>query len=518
MPTAEELSRFNSWLKDNGATFEDLSFSNSTAGDHSGLGVFNTGTLLTDNAIAKIPPSLLLSQSVVESMAIKGACESSRRLAKCLQGFQLKSEKTKPSRRILVAFLICVLTESRRGIEVCSNHPGSGKLSYCPNAWSPYIGILPKFDELHTPILWPADSPARQMLEATELRDAVEQKLESLNQEYNEMKAYLSELSPDVSMQDWMWADAIFWSRVLSFHSAIQHSAPNDETEGDDHHLIPLVDFCNHSFEPTIHWNYCRGVSAFPIKLELLNPGSIVNPLTELFISYGSKSNSELLFIHGFVIDKNPNNVITIPTPFVEFGFTDAEDNITPEAMNGIAGKRRLLKLLQVAPRVKIKPTMAPTPSAEGSKNDVTNALMDDDSLISMCIAVMTEDDGFSVASEQFTLHNDALPEGRKEFLNYIKSTREFPIIQLRIFTILLDILGSRLAHNMSILESGPHIDSASSQQDQVAMRIAQDYLSGECQILAPTCQRLEELQGAWVQLDSVQRYLQSMQEIASDA
>lgn len=52
------------------------------------------------------------------------------------------------------------------------------------------------------------------------------------------------------------------------------------------------------------------------VKVQLqLHTGASVSKGSELFISYGDKSNEELLLLHGFVIDHNPSDYLMLHCP-----------------------------------------------------------------------------------------------------------------------------------------------------------------------------------------------------------
>jgi hypothetical protein len=136
-----------------------------------------------------------------------------------------------------------------------------------------------------------------------------------------------SELS--VNLDDWMWADAIFWSRCLQM--------PFDEVC-----LIPLIDLANHSLNPSATW-------------EIVNDEIILKPLhkdwfhgKEVSISYGDKSNDELLFHYGFTLVDNPHDKLSVPWTL----FGDVDDVATQviqawiETVDGNARFARLGKHL----------------------------------------------------------------------------------------------------------------------------------------------------------------------------
>jgi hypothetical protein len=156
------------------------------------------------------------------------------------------------------------------------------------NDWLHYIRALPtRFD---TPVFW--NDVERAWLAGTPLMSALDAKASKLEREWRFLhEHFFARLNLDISLEDWKWADAAFWSRVLSFKSC---AAADD---GADLHMMPLIDFCNHSVDPSVRWEPLQdgGVALKAFSWTVLSPG------LELCISYGDKSNSELLFVHGCI-------------------------------------------------------------------------------------------------------------------------------------------------------------------------------------------------------------------------
>jgi hypothetical protein len=114
------------------------------------------------------------------------------------------------------------------------------------------------------------------------------------------MKDHFTPLSNvEVTFDDWLWADGIVWSRAISIRSASSCVVPFDL------HLVPIVDFCNHSNKPNVRWEVeDDGPASYDILLSTYDQVSL-SPQTPLHLSYGSKSNTDLLFSHGFVLPDN---------------------------------------------------------------------------------------------------------------------------------------------------------------------------------------------------------------------
>ncbi|KAG0597800.1 hypothetical protein M758_12G021100 [Ceratodon purpureus] len=84
--------------------------------------------------------------------------------------------------------------------------------------------------------------------------------------------------------------------------------------------LVPGIDFCNHDRMALALWEVDGpkgSETGVPNSMYLvsLRPEPGVPYGEEIFISYGSKSNEELLFLYGFVLEDNPDDYLMIYIP-----------------------------------------------------------------------------------------------------------------------------------------------------------------------------------------------------------
>jgi hypothetical protein len=118
----------------------------------------------------------------------------------------------------------------------------------------------------------------------------------------------LSYTCPKTVFDDFVWADAMYWSRVLE-------CAWDSEGKGESA-WIPLLDTCNHSFQPTSRWDVdCEQDTVQLVPTDHFSRMIADAPCNEpldLTINYGFKPNSELLFSYGFLERDNPYDTVTI--------------------------------------------------------------------------------------------------------------------------------------------------------------------------------------------------------------
>lgn len=112
-----------------------------------------------------------------------------------------------------------------------------------------------------------------------------------------------------VSAEEFLWAYACFWSRALSLPLGDDPMRPGVEA------IVPGIDFANHSSSrPNARWATTRVDGETVVEL-LCEPGNVPAPGREVLISYGDKSNEELLFVHGFAERDNPHDALVLRSP-----------------------------------------------------------------------------------------------------------------------------------------------------------------------------------------------------------
>ncbi|XP_063944538.1 uncharacterized protein LOC108207896 isoform X2 [Daucus carota subsp. sativus] len=237
------------------------------------------------------------------------------------------------------------------------------------STWKPYLDVLPT--TFGNPLWFNEDEllelRGTTLYRATELQ---KKKLQSIYIDKVEtLVKRLLDLDGDsesqVSFEDFLWANSIFWTRALSIPlprsyvfpenhepqdstllgngsslndeelasknsgkslelkgvkiqaAAITSSPVQEETvwvEG----LVPAIDFCNHDIKASATWEVDGTglTTGVPLSMYLLSvvQGS-QSTEKEISISYGDKGNEELLYLYGFVVDNNPDDYLMVHYP-----------------------------------------------------------------------------------------------------------------------------------------------------------------------------------------------------------
>ncbi|CAG8522339.1 5065_t:CDS:2 [Diversispora eburnea] len=383
-----------------------------------GLGFITNREVDRDNSIVVfIPSKLLLNATQVR----KYAKEKAPKLEETFQA--LHNNGRMLNERLI---LMCFLLHERIG----SNDS--------PSLWKAYVDILPR--TLHTPLFY--DYTLRACLNGTSLEAAIDAKIKKLQREYNTLRPYFNRWSTQginnnfndghdvITFEHYRWADGVFWSRILSFGSRFEDISTESNllnSNIDDYHLVPYLDFANHSLTPCSRWELT--IEGEGIELILTKPDTPeqISPGTEICISYGDKPNSELLFVHGFTLSDNPWSAISFPVPFFD------DDELVKIKMNFMQFHG-------------IKHLVSVTRKKGGAE-------LTQDSTRAMWISVLTEDDGlkFTQSSDSENcvelIIGDKVISTLEDLDNVINGLDFYPIIEWRVVDSVLDNVENLLSY-----------------------------------------------------------------------
>lgn len=277
----------NSWLANAGAKLNSVQIKHVPENQSSGLGLVargQPGGLLRwlqvwrwgkEETLAEFPLSNAITASTVASDPDVGELYS-----KWLDLGILNE------RQVVVMFL---LTERAKGSS---------------SEWAPYIQSLPPSHDI--PLYF--SKGALDELKGTSLANAAETQRKEVDEEWRTMAPLAADAlnqggagALQLSQQDFQWARATYWSRALALGKG------SNPPEG----LVPGLDFANHA--PLGHgkarWEVDRTNNS--VKLVGVPPKSN----SEITISYGDKSNEELMFMYGFALRDNPDDKLMVPPP-----------------------------------------------------------------------------------------------------------------------------------------------------------------------------------------------------------
>ncbi|XP_030533635.1 uncharacterized protein LOC115743131 isoform X1 [Rhodamnia argentea] len=332
-PEATKLEVFLAWLQANGVQLRGcrIKYCDSTKG----YGVFASGDD-NDGVLMVVPLDLAITPMRVLQDPLLGP--------ECRAMF----EEGEVDDRFL---MILYLTVER----LRNNSP-----------WKPYLNMLPT--KFNSP-LWFTDDEVLE-LKGTALYRATQLQRKQLLSLYEDkakclVKKFLAlaeDSESDVSFEDFLWANSVFWTRALNIPFPHSYVFPKEEDDEDADHcednsngasghdvpcrvsndmekqrrqhaeaststqeekvwvegLVPGIDFCNHDFKPGATWEVDNSGSTTGVPFSMYLVSALQEPFEnekEVRISYGNKGNEELLYLYGFVIDNNPDDYLMVHYP-----------------------------------------------------------------------------------------------------------------------------------------------------------------------------------------------------------
>ncbi|KAA8500067.1 Ribulose-1,5 bisphosphate carboxylase/oxygenase large subunit N-methyltransferase, chloroplastic [Porphyridium purpureum] len=268
------------WLGENGMHISDsagwgvpphsLVISNETTDDFepSGRGLLARREITQSEALFQIPKALVITKSTAQQ----------------LLGKHVITDETDE----FIALALALLTESTKGAR---------------SFYKPYLDIIPSMEELNPLFLWSEED--RQVLRGSPTLIAAESLKQKLVREYEMVMQDIVLKHADVfparngeafmSQQDWNWAFAVLFSRTICFPSTKELA------------LVPYADLMNHSSFCACFFDCRKGGSMFDRQeFVVLYSDRDYKQAEQVYVTYGQKSNAELLLLYGFVVERNP--------------------------------------------------------------------------------------------------------------------------------------------------------------------------------------------------------------------
>lgn len=179
--------------------------------------------------------------------------------------------------------------------------------------WKAYMGVLPAVDEVNPTFTWSDDD--LEFLVGSPVIAATKSLQMKLRREYDALLGGddgLINRFPDrfprehFTYDNWLWAFTNLFSRAIRLRSLQQ---------GETLAMVPYADLINHSpFSQAYIDARQSGDWLFKTGEEevILFADRGYRRMEQIYISYGPKSNAELLLLYGFAVERNPFNSVDV--------------------------------------------------------------------------------------------------------------------------------------------------------------------------------------------------------------
>jgi len=180
--------------------------------------------------------------------------------------------------------------------------------------WRPYLDVLPEVDEVNPTFTWTDDD--LNFLAGSPVVAATQSMQNKLRREYDALLGNpdtgLCALHPDrfppqhFTYQHWQWAFTMLFSRAIRLRST---------SSGETLALVPYADLINHSPYSSAYLD-ARASGDWLVKSGgeevILYADRGYRRMEQIYISYGPKSNADLLLLYGFALERNPYNSVDV--------------------------------------------------------------------------------------------------------------------------------------------------------------------------------------------------------------
>ncbi|KAL7539996.1 hypothetical protein ACHAXR_009784 [Thalassiosira sp. AJA248-18] len=179
--------------------------------------------------------------------------------------------------------------------------------------FDPYMGVLPEVEEVNPTFTWPEEDLA--FLAGSPVVAATKSLQMKLKREYDDLlggEDGLIAKFPDrfpaehFTYENWVWAFTMLFSRAIRLRNL---------QVGERLAMVPYADLINHSAfsgafidaRESGDWLFKNGEEEV-----ILYADRGYRQMEQIYISYGQKSNAELLLLYGFALERNPYNSVDV--------------------------------------------------------------------------------------------------------------------------------------------------------------------------------------------------------------
>lgn len=187
-----------------------------------------------------------------------------------------------------------------------------------------YMAVLPRMDEVNPTFLWSEEdleflrgSPAIAATKSLQIKLRIE--YDALLGGPDGLSSKYPELFPEdvFTHENWLWAFTQLFSRAVRLRAT---------KDGEMLALVPYADLINHSPFSGAYLD-AREIGSWIFKEDneevILYADRSYRKMEQVYISYGPKSNADLLLLYGFALERNPFNSVDVTVSIQRFAGQD---------------------------------------------------------------------------------------------------------------------------------------------------------------------------------------------------
>ncbi|PNX95260.1 ribulose-15 bisphosphate carboxylase/oxygenase large subunit [Trifolium pratense] len=254
----ESSSSLEKWLSESGLPSQKMAIDKVDVGER---GLVALNNIRKGEKLLFVPPSLVITPDSEWS---------------CPEAGEVLKKNSVPDWPLLATYLISeasLMTSSR---------------------WFSYISALPR--QPYSLLYW-SQAELDRYLEASQIRERAIERTDNVIGTYNDMRARIFSKYPDFFPEEVFNIESFKWSFGILFSRMVRLPSMDGKVA-----LVPWADMLNHSCEVETFLDYDKSTKGIVFTTDRpYQPGE------QVFISYGKKSNGELLLSYGFVPKEGTN-------------------------------------------------------------------------------------------------------------------------------------------------------------------------------------------------------------------